>query len=52
MLIADGKITGGVLLGYPLDAQNVTAAVRERANVSRCLDDPEEGDWSVLASLT
>lgn len=51
VLIADGRIVGGILLGYPLDAPNVIAAVRQQADVSSCLEDLKEGRWDVLAAL-
>jgi NADPH-dependent 2,4-dienoyl-CoA reductase/sulfur reductase-like enzyme/ferredoxin len=51
LVIADGKIVGGILLGYPLDAPNVTAAVRQQVDVSGCFDELRTGRWEALASL-
>lgn len=51
LVIADGKIVGGILLGYPLDAPNVTAAVRQQLDVSACFDDLRAGRWEALAAL-
>jgi NADPH-dependent 2,4-dienoyl-CoA reductase/sulfur reductase-like enzyme/ferredoxin len=51
LLISEGRIVGGILLGYPLDAQNVTAAVRQEVDVSGCFEELRAGNWDVLATL-
>lgn len=48
LVIAEGKIGGAILLGHPLEAPAVTAAVREGLDVSDCLDALRAGQWDVL----
>jgi NAD(P)H-nitrite reductase large subunit len=48
LVIAEGRIVGAILLGYPLEAPAVTAAVREGLDVSDCLDALRAGQWEVL----
>jgi nitrite reductase (NADH) large subunit len=48
LVISDGKIVGAILLGHPLDAPAVTAAVKQGLNVERCVDALRAGQWEVL----
>jgi hypothetical protein len=48
LVIADDRIVGAILLGYPQDALAVTTAVKEGHDVSRCLDALRAGQWAVL----
>jgi NADPH-dependent 2,4-dienoyl-CoA reductase/sulfur reductase-like enzyme/ferredoxin len=49
LVVRDGRAVGGILLGYPLDAAALTAAVQEERDVSAVLPALRAGDWSVLA---
>lgn len=49
LVITDGKIVGAILLGHPLDAPAVTAAIKQELDVTPYLTSLEAGDWSVLA---
>ena len=51
LLSSRGRISGAILIGYPQDAPNVTAAVRQHTDVSGCLEDLKLGNWDVLAAL-
>jgi NADPH-dependent 2,4-dienoyl-CoA reductase/sulfur reductase-like enzyme/ferredoxin len=51
LVIADGRIVGAILLGYPLDAPAVTAAVKRGLDVAGQLDDLRAGRWEVLGDL-
>jgi NADPH-dependent 2,4-dienoyl-CoA reductase/sulfur reductase-like enzyme/ferredoxin len=51
LLVADGKIVGAILLGYPLDAPNVTQAIKEGVDVTPYLEALQAGNWSVLGDL-
>ncbi len=51
LLIADGKIGGAILLGYPLEAPLVTAAIKRQADVRPCLAALKAGDWKSLGQL-
>jgi NAD(P)H-nitrite reductase large subunit len=51
IVIAENRIVGGILLGFPLDAPLVIAAVRQRIDISSCLPALRTGEWHVLATL-
>jgi NADPH-dependent 2,4-dienoyl-CoA reductase/sulfur reductase-like enzyme/ferredoxin len=48
LVIAGGKIVGAILLGYPLYAPAVSAAIKNDIDVSDRLDDLRAGRWEVL----
>ena len=49
LVIAEGmRIVGAILLGYPLEAPAVIAAVKAGLDVSDCLDALRAGQWEVL----
>ena len=48
LVMAEGKIVGAILLGYPREAPAVTAAIQESLDVSDCLDALRAGQWDVL----
>jgi NADPH-dependent 2,4-dienoyl-CoA reductase/sulfur reductase-like enzyme/ferredoxin len=50
LLISNGKIVGGILLGFPRDAQNITAAVRGNRDVTREIEELKVGNWDVLGN--
>ncbi|MEZ4671378.1 MAG: FAD-dependent oxidoreductase [Anaerolineae bacterium] len=49
LVIADGKIVGAILLGYPEHNAAVTAAIREQRSVDHVLSYLTAGNWAVLA---
>ncbi|MCW5845450.1 MAG: FAD-dependent oxidoreductase [Caldilinea sp.] len=51
LIIRDGKIAGAILLGYPLEAPGVAAAVKQELDITPLLDDLRRGDWDELAAL-
>lgn len=51
VVIAQNRIVGAILLGFPLDAPVVTAAVRQQVDVSTCMQALRTGEWHMLASL-
>jgi len=51
LVIADGKIIGTILLGYPLEAPAVTAAIKQGLDVTPHLDALREGRWEVLKDV-
>ena len=51
LIIRDGRIAGAILLGYPLEAPGVAAAVKQKLDVTPLLDDLRRGDWDELAAL-
>lgn len=51
LVIADDKIVGAILLGYPLDAPAVTAVVKQGINIRDAIDDLRAGNWEVLREL-
>ena len=50
LVIADGRIVGAILLGYPLEAAGVVAAVKAGTDVGPSLERLQAGDWSVLGN--
>ncbi|MDZ4718888.1 MAG: FAD-dependent oxidoreductase, partial [Roseiflexaceae bacterium] len=48
LVIANGKIIGAILLGYPQDAAAVTAVIKQGIDITDCLDDLNAGRWDVL----
>jgi NAD(P)H-nitrite reductase large subunit len=48
LVLADGRIVGAVLLGEPVEAPAVLAAIREGRDVRGDLDSLRAGDWNVL----
>jgi len=51
LIIRDGKIAGAILLGYPLEAPGVAAAVKQELDITPWLDNLRRGDWDELAAL-
>ncbi|HLZ73043.1 MAG TPA: FAD-dependent oxidoreductase [Dehalococcoidia bacterium] len=51
VVIAENRIVGAILLGFPQDAPHVTAAVRQRVDVSSCMPALRAGEWDALAAL-
>lgn len=51
LVIADGRIAGAILFGYPALSSVVTAAVKNNVDVTACLDALRAGDWQVLSTL-
>jgi NAD(P)H-nitrite reductase large subunit len=51
LVIAQGKIVGAILLGYPLDTPAVTAAIKQGIDVSGCMETLRAGNWSVLGGM-
>jgi NAD(P)H-nitrite reductase large subunit len=49
LVIADGKIVGAILLGYVEDAPGVTAAIKDRVDVTANLDALKSGNWACLS---
>lgn len=49
LVIADNKIVGAILLGYPQDKAAVTAAIKQEKDVAPLLDELQAGNWTVLA---
>jgi NAD(P)H-nitrite reductase large subunit len=50
-VIAEDKIVGAILLGYPQDAAAVTAVIKQGSDVAQCLDALRAGNWAVLRDL-
>jgi NADPH-dependent 2,4-dienoyl-CoA reductase/sulfur reductase-like enzyme/ferredoxin len=48
LVIAGGKIVGAILLGYPLYAPAVSAAIKSGVDVGDRLDDLRAGSWEIL----
>jgi NADPH-dependent 2,4-dienoyl-CoA reductase/sulfur reductase-like enzyme/ferredoxin len=51
LLISRGRVVGAILLGWPLDAPLVTAAVKQQVNITPVVESLKGGDWSVLRRL-
>jgi len=51
LIIANGKIIGSILLGYPREAPGVAEAVKSSFNVTPHLDKLRKGEWKVLVDL-
>jgi NADPH-dependent 2,4-dienoyl-CoA reductase/sulfur reductase-like enzyme/ferredoxin len=51
LVISQGRLAGAILLGWPLDAPAVTAAVKKQVDVTPVLEALKRGNWSVLRSL-
>lgn len=50
LVIADGKIVGAILLGYPQDASPVTAAIKQGRDVRAVVPELQGGNWAILAA--
>ena len=48
LVIAEGKIVGTILLGYPVDVPAVTAVIKEQRDVTRHIPALQAGNWDVL----
>jgi nitrite reductase (NADH) large subunit len=48
LVVRDGRAVGGILLGYPLEAAELTAIVQERREVTDLLPALRAGDWGAL----
>jgi nitrite reductase (NADH) large subunit len=48
LVLRDGSIVGGILLGYTLESAGLTRAVQERLDMSAHLDRLRAGDWEVF----
>ncbi|MCB0061612.1 MAG: hypothetical protein KDE19_05840, partial [Caldilineaceae bacterium] len=51
LVIADNRIVGAILLGYPELAPGVAAAVKDEINMAPHLAALQTGDWSLLQEL-
>ncbi|HMN29902.1 MAG TPA: hypothetical protein PKE45_17250, partial [Caldilineaceae bacterium] len=51
LIIAEGKIVGAILLGYPEEAPGVTAAIKQQYEVTPYLTALQSGDWESLRAL-
>jgi NAD(P)H-nitrite reductase large subunit len=51
LVTSRGRLVGAILLGWPLDAPVVTAAVKQGTNITSVLQSLKQGDWSVLRKL-
>ena len=51
LVISQGKIVGAILLGYPILAPTVTAAIKQQVDVMHFIDALRGGDWNVLSNL-
>lgn len=52
LVIADGRIAGAILIARQQDAPHVTAAVKEKREVSALVPALQRGEWEVLAERT
>ena len=48
LVVADGRVVGGILLGYALEAQGIVRAVKDATDVSASLERLRAGDWSIF----
>jgi nitrite reductase (NADH) large subunit len=48
LVIAEGKLVGAILIGYPEDTAPVQAAIKGGLDVTRHLAALRAGDWSTL----
>jgi len=48
LVLADGRIAGAVMLGYPSESALVTDALKRGTDVSRDVDALRRGEWRVL----
>lgn len=48
LIVADDRVVGAILLGYPQDAPAVVEAVKRGMNVKRRLDALRAGKWEIL----
>lgn len=51
LVISDGRIVDGILIGYPREAQIVTEAVKQKVDVSAPLNELKAGEWEVLSGF-
>lgn len=51
LVISHGKIVGAILLGHPIQAPLVAAAIMQRISVMPCIDALQSGDWNILGKL-
>ena len=51
LVIADGKIVGAILLGYPALAPAVAEISKQGLDISKHLPTLRNGDWDVLKTL-
>ncbi len=52
LVIAEGKLIGAILIGFPRDVPTVSTAVKQHANVAAYLDDLRAGNLEVLSKVT
>ena len=50
LVIADGKIVGGILVGHSAEAQGLVEAVKDGRDADGLADRLRAGDWSVFAA--
>ena len=48
LVINEGRIVGGILIGYPREVAAVQRAIEEERDVTAVLDDLRVGNWSAL----
>ncbi|MCA1692226.1 MAG: FAD-dependent oxidoreductase [Actinobacteria bacterium] len=50
LIVSDGKLVGGIILGRPQDAPHLIAAVKRHADVRDQMERLRQGDWDALAT--
>lgn len=51
LLIAEGKVVGAILIGFPMEAPGVAEAVKQQLDVWPDLEQLRAGDWHTLTRL-
>jgi nitrite reductase (NADH) large subunit len=51
LVLAQGRLVGAILMGYPLEAPLVTRLVKENADLLKVLARLDRGDWDCLKAL-
>jgi NAD(P)H-nitrite reductase large subunit len=51
LVLAQGRLVGAILMGYPLEAPLITRLVKENADLLKILTRLDRGDWDSLKAL-
>jgi NADPH-dependent 2,4-dienoyl-CoA reductase/sulfur reductase-like enzyme/ferredoxin len=51
LVIRDNKIVGAICLGYPQEATHVVTCLKNKMDVSSCLESLHSGNWDILETI-
>ena len=51
LVIRENRIVGAICLGYPQEATHVVTCIKNKVDVSGCLESLHSGNWDILQTI-